>query len=115
MRLQLRPWNLKGWEKARLTVRDSQESSSGQARPDQESMPDGFYCFLEWGWKVGLSRGPKCEAFPSGIAFPSRFLWEIKGLGVQWVELVVERHLLDGAVGGRSQTLPHLRHPGPEL
>lgn len=27
----------------------------------------------------------------------------------------VERHLLDGAEGGRSQTLHHLGHPDPEL
>lgn len=34
MGLQFKPWNLKGWsmEKSRLTVPDSQELSSGQAR-----------------------------------------------------------------------------------
>lgn len=37
--LQLKPWNLKGWntEKARLTVPNSQESSSGQTRPGEHA------------------------------------------------------------------------------
>jgi hypothetical protein len=85
---------------------DSARFSGVKLRPGQESRPDELCCFLEWDWKTGLSEGPRNQVLPSGMAFPSCFLWESKSPGVQCVQPGVERHLLDGVVGADSDTAP---------
>lgn len=80
------------------------ESSLDQARPGEHARQALLH--LKTGLGDRAQRRTRYQAFPSGMAFHSCFLWENKVPGVQCVQPGVERHLLDGAVGTDSDTAP---------